>query len=180
MVLLDVFDGILPAQLEVCCRTKEDTLRYEEDRRLYYVAMTRAKRRLVLFDCPALPSVFTQEVLFNLPEARARREQEAQEAARLRNKADKLLASASTTAPAPKLPPVDLGELSRVGATVKTRGVRPGFCHRGEWPLPHHPLSGRPGAPPGRSHGGRAPSAGTCRRFITNRPLLRAAGGCFY
>ena len=41
VVLLDVFDGILPAQLEVCCRTKEDTLRYEEDRRLYYVAMTR-------------------------------------------------------------------------------------------------------------------------------------------
>ena len=119
VVLLDVFDGILPAQLEVCCRTKEDTLRYEEDRRLYYVAMTRAKRRLVLFDCPALPSVFTQEVLFNLPEARARREQEAQEAARLRNKADKLLASTPTTAPAPKLPPVDLGELSRVGATVK-------------------------------------------------------------
>ena len=46
VVLLDVFDSILPAQLEVCCRTKEDTLRYEEDRRLYYVAMTRAKRQI--------------------------------------------------------------------------------------------------------------------------------------
>ncbi|UWP69363.1 ATP-dependent helicase [Subdoligranulum variabile] len=118
VVLLDVFDGILPAQLEICCRTQEDTRRYEEDRRLYYVGMTRARRRLVLFDCPALPSVFTQEVLFNLPEARAERERLAAQAARLQTKAPAPL-PAVTTAPAPKLPPVDLGALSRVGAAVK-------------------------------------------------------------
>ena len=35
VVLLDVFDGILPAQPELCCRTPEDTRQYEEDRRLY-------------------------------------------------------------------------------------------------------------------------------------------------
>ncbi|HIZ42942.1 MAG TPA: ATP-dependent helicase [Candidatus Gemmiger excrementigallinarum] len=118
VVLLDAFDGILPAQLEICCRTAEDTRRYEEDRRLYYVAMTRARNRLVLFDCPAMPSVFTQEVLFNLPEARARREQEAARTARLRDKVSQIFAP-SATVPAPKLPPVDLGELSRVGAAVE-------------------------------------------------------------
>ena len=118
VVLLDVFDGILPAQLEVCCRTPEETHQYEEDRRLYYVAMTRARRRLVLFDCTSMPSVFTQEVLFNLPEARAERERQAAEAPRLRDKITRLFAPAAT-APAAKLPPVDLGVLSQPGTAVE-------------------------------------------------------------
>jgi len=118
VVLLDVFDGILPAQLEVCCRTPEDTRHYEEDRRLYYVGMTRARRRLVLFDCPALPSAFTQEVIFNLPEARARREQEAAEAARLRGPTPAPFAPMPAAAPR-TLPPVDLKDLAWVGAPVE-------------------------------------------------------------
>ena len=60
--------------LEICCRTPEDTRQYEEDRRLFYVAMTRARHKLVLFDCKTMPSVFVQEVIFNLPESRAERE----------------------------------------------------------------------------------------------------------
>lgn len=119
VVLLDVFDGILPAQLEVCCRTPEDTRRYEEDRRLYYVAMTRAKRRLVLFDCPAMPSVFTQEVLFNLPEARAERERQAAEAARVQGTKPAAAFAPTAAVPAPKAPPVELGAIGRVGAAVQ-------------------------------------------------------------
>lgn len=120
VVLLDVFDGILPAQLKVCCRTPEDTRRYEEDRRLYYVAMTRAKQRLVLFDCAEAPSTFTQEVLFQLPEARARREQQAAEAARLSSLTAPLAAVVQTfTRPKPALPPVDLGALSQPGTMVE-------------------------------------------------------------
>lgn len=118
VVLLDVLDGILPAQPEVCCRTQEDTRLYEEDRRLYYVGMTRARRRLVLFDCKEAPSAFTQEVLFTLPEARARREQAAAEAARLFGQTPAPFAPM----PAPltgDTPPVDLRELTWVGAPVE-------------------------------------------------------------
>ena len=43
VILLDVLDGILPAKPELCCRTPGETQQYEEDRRLFYVAMTRAR-----------------------------------------------------------------------------------------------------------------------------------------
>ena len=46
VALLDVFDGVLPAQPEAHCRTPEEIRQYEEDRRLFYVAMTRARRQL--------------------------------------------------------------------------------------------------------------------------------------
>ena len=39
VILLDVLDGILPAKPELCCRTPAETRQYEEDRRLFYVAM---------------------------------------------------------------------------------------------------------------------------------------------
>ena len=68
VVLLDAFDGVLPAKPEICCRTPEDTRQYEEDRRLFYVAMTRARHKLVLFDCKTMPSVFVQEVILICPE----------------------------------------------------------------------------------------------------------------
>ena len=48
VILLDVLDGILPAKPELCCRTPGETQQYEEDRRLFYVAMTRAKEKLCL------------------------------------------------------------------------------------------------------------------------------------
>ena len=112
VVLLDAFDGVLPAKPEICCRTPEDTRQYEEDRRLFYVAMTRARHKLVLFDCKTMPSVFVQEVIFNLPESRAERELAKAETNRVlgRNKP-------ATAGPA--LPPVDVAAVTRVGAAVQ-------------------------------------------------------------
>ena len=111
VVLLDAFDGVLPAKPEICCRTPEDTRQYEEDRRLFYVAMTRARHKLVLFDCKTMPSVFVQEVIFNLPESRAERELAKAETNRVlgRNK----------PAAGPALPPVDVAAVTRVGAAVQ-------------------------------------------------------------
>ena len=125
VVLLDVFDGILPAQPELCCRTPEDTRQYEEDRRLYYVAMTRAKRRLVLFDCPAMPSAFTQEVLFNLPDARQARQRQAEEYARLHGKPPAPFAP-MPAALGSQRPPVALATLAWVGAPVRHAVFGPG------------------------------------------------------
>ena len=112
VVLLDAFDGVLPAKPEICCRTPEDTRQYEEDRRLFYVAMTRARHKLVLFDCKTMPSVFVQEVIFNLPESRAERELAKAETNRVlrRNK---------PAAAGPALPPVDVAAVTRVGAAVQ-------------------------------------------------------------
>ena len=69
--LLDVFDGILPQKIpsqEDILANTEDAKLYEEERRLYYVAMTRAKRALYLFSC-GHASAFTREVIARLPRA---------------------------------------------------------------------------------------------------------------
>ena len=112
VVLLDAFDGVLPAKPEICCRTPEDTRQYEEDRRLFYVAMTRARHKLVLFDCKTMPSVFVQEVIFNLPESRAERELAKAET-------NRVLGRNKPAAAGPALPPVDVAAVTRVGATVQ-------------------------------------------------------------
>ena len=112
MVLLDAFDGVLPAKPEICCRTPEDTRQYEEDRRLFYVAMTRARHKLVLFDCKTMPSVFVQEVIFNLPESRAERE-------RAKAETNRVLGRNKPAAAGPALPPVDVAAVTRVGAAVQ-------------------------------------------------------------
>lgn len=112
VVLLDAFDGVLPAKPEICCRTPEDTHQYEEDRRLFYVAMTRARHKLVLFDCKTMPSVFVQEVIFNLPESRAERE-------RAKAETNRVLGRNKPAAARPALPPVDVAAVTRVGAAVQ-------------------------------------------------------------
>lgn len=112
VVLLDAFDGVLPAKPEICCRTPEDTRQYEEDRRLFYVAMTRARHKLVLFDCKTMPSVFVQEVIFNLPESRAERE-------RAKAETNRVLGRNKPAAAEPALPPVDVAAVTRVGAAVQ-------------------------------------------------------------
>lgn len=112
VVLLDAFDGVLPAKPEICCRTPEDTRQYEEDRRLFYVAMTRARHKLVLFDCKTMPSVFVQEVIFNLPESRAERELAKAET-------NRVLGRNKSAAAGPALPPVDVAAVTRVGAAVQ-------------------------------------------------------------
>lgn len=65
--LLDVLDGILPSVPKTVDMSKEDVRIYEEERRLYYVAITRAKRELFLFDCAGSESSFTDEALAALP-----------------------------------------------------------------------------------------------------------------
>lgn len=65
--LLDVLDGILPAKTPDAVRTPEELHQYEEERRLYYVAMTRAKDALYVFCCPDRPSQFTDELLACVP-----------------------------------------------------------------------------------------------------------------
>ena len=112
VVLLDAFDGVLPAKPEICCRTPEDTRQYEEDRRLFYVAMTRARHKLVLFDCKTMPSVFVQEVIFNLPESRAERELAKAET-------NRVLGRNKPAAAGSALPPVDAAAVTRVGAAVQ-------------------------------------------------------------
>lgn len=112
VVLLDAFDGVLPAKPEICCRTPEDTRQYEEDRRLFYVAMTRARHKLVVFDCKTMPSVFVQEVIFNLPESRAERELAKAETNRVLGRNKPAVAG-------PALPPVDVAAVTRVGAAVQ-------------------------------------------------------------
>lgn len=66
--LLDVFDGTLPSKAIPDPTSQDEIKQYEEDRRLYYVGMTRAKNELYLFNCRNTESVFTTEVLNSLPQ----------------------------------------------------------------------------------------------------------------
>ena len=63
--LLDVLDGILPAVTEP--KGPEEQRRYQEERRLFYVAMTRAKDHLYLFSCLDRGSAFIRELRRELP-----------------------------------------------------------------------------------------------------------------
>uniref|UniRef100_UPI004025A75B DUF3553 domain-containing protein n=1 Tax=Gemmiger formicilis TaxID=745368 RepID=UPI004025A75B len=114
VILLDVLDGILPAKPELCCRTPGETQQYEEDRRLFYVAMTRARQQLVLFDCAAERSTFVDEVLSGLPGHRKRHDVEP--------------AGHRTPPPAARapLPPVDVDSITAVGAHVRHAVFGPG------------------------------------------------------
>lgn len=67
--LLDIFDGTLPSKSSPDTTSKSELKQYEEDRRLYYVGMTRAKNELYLFNCDGEDSAFTDEVLSALPRA---------------------------------------------------------------------------------------------------------------
>lgn len=107
VILLDVLDGILPAKPELSCRTPAETQQYEEDRRLFYVAMTRAREQLVLFDCAVEPSGFVGEVLSQLPGHRRRQEVEP---------------AGHRPAPPPvrkPLPPIDITAITEVGTHVR-------------------------------------------------------------
>lgn len=67
--LLDVHDGVLPADPNGADGTEDAQRAYEEDRRLFYVAMTRAKNELYLFDYPDVPSAFVRELRQQLPKS---------------------------------------------------------------------------------------------------------------
>ena len=61
--LIDVCDGIFPETVISNYRNAEETdiKAYEEERRLFYVGVTRAKNRLNIFSYSTAPSVFTEE-----------------------------------------------------------------------------------------------------------------------
>lgn len=120
VILLDVLDGILPAKPELCCRTPAETRQYEEDRRLFYVAMTRARQELVLFDCTAERSSFAQEVLSGLPGNRSRPDAVP---------AGHRPAPAAARKP---LPPVDMAAITAVGARVRHAVFGPGTVESAE------------------------------------------------
>ena len=65
--LLDVHDGVLPSRPDAADGTEDERRVYEEDRRLVYVAMTRAKDELTLFEYPDAPSAFIREARGYLP-----------------------------------------------------------------------------------------------------------------
>ena len=65
--LLDVLDGILPSRSVREISDEEQRKLYQEERRIFYVAMTRAKEHLFLFSCEREKSEFLQELLPSIP-----------------------------------------------------------------------------------------------------------------
>lgn len=65
--LHDVLDGILPSKCEYELKCEEERRQYEEERRIYYVAMTRAKNELYLFESAGNASEFTSEICAYIP-----------------------------------------------------------------------------------------------------------------
>lgn len=64
VILMDVADGLLPKALPGPQASKEELDAYEEERRLFYVGMTRAKRDLSIltFRKPGVDSAFADEL----------------------------------------------------------------------------------------------------------------------
>lgn len=61
--LLDTFDGMFPSiNKSMGAMSKKEMKDYMEERRLFYVAITRAKNHLFLFEIKALPSKFIKEI----------------------------------------------------------------------------------------------------------------------
>ncbi|MBQ2960039.1 MAG: ATP-dependent helicase [Oscillospiraceae bacterium] len=65
--LLDMFDGILPSKKRSELKEDEDMRQYEEDRRIYYVGMTRAKDELYIFSCADRAGEFGAELAARIP-----------------------------------------------------------------------------------------------------------------
>lgn len=64
--LADIMDGVLPSKTQKEVEDPDELRQYEEDRRLFYVGMTRAKNNLYLFRCGE-PSSFISEIIQSLP-----------------------------------------------------------------------------------------------------------------
>lgn len=67
--LLDVIDGVLPAQLpkDLKKAEKAELAAYEEERRLFYVGITRAKNQLYVFTMKTQHSAFCDELFLRTP-----------------------------------------------------------------------------------------------------------------
>ena len=72
VILMDVMDGILPKVLPTAKDGPEEQDAYEEERRLFYVGMTRAKNELSILSYrkPSLHSTFTEELFPKEPAVR--------------------------------------------------------------------------------------------------------------
>ncbi len=66
VIMLDMLDGILPAIPASKATSEDEIRRYEEERRLFYVGMTRARNELCIFTTPENAS-FPKEVAKDLP-----------------------------------------------------------------------------------------------------------------
>ena len=60
--LMDVVDGLFPAQIPLQGATEDEMKAFEEERRLFYVGMTRAKRELIIFRQEGESSRFLREM----------------------------------------------------------------------------------------------------------------------
>ena len=67
--LLDVIDGVLPAQIpkDLKKAEKAELAAYEEERRLFYVGITRAKNQLYVFTMKTQHSSFCDELFLRTP-----------------------------------------------------------------------------------------------------------------
>ena len=67
--LLDVIDGVLPAQIpkDLKKAEKAELAAYEEERRLFYVGITRAKNQLYVFTMKNQHSAFCDELFLRTP-----------------------------------------------------------------------------------------------------------------
>lgn len=67
--LLDVIDGVLPAQIpkDLKKAEKAELAAYEEERRLFYVGITRAKNQLYVFTMKTQHSAFCDELFLRTP-----------------------------------------------------------------------------------------------------------------
>ena len=75
--MLDVFDGRFPSSRpNIFSRSKDNADGEQEERRLFYVGITRAKNKLTVFGIKDNPSSFVDELF---PEVKKKREQEAEE-----------------------------------------------------------------------------------------------------
>lgn len=63
VILADVWDGILPSAPDPDCTQEEKRLHMEEERRLFYVGVTRAKKHLTILEYGDGPAQFVGELL---------------------------------------------------------------------------------------------------------------------
>ncbi|MBR4320150.1 MAG: ATP-binding domain-containing protein, partial [Oscillospiraceae bacterium] len=61
--IVDVYDGCLPHSSREDAKKQERIDSYEEERRLFYVAITRAKNELYLFYISEYGSSFVSEII---------------------------------------------------------------------------------------------------------------------
>lgn len=77
VVLADIVSGVMPDDTSKCRDQKRRMEQMEEDRRLFYVGMTRAKKELVIMDVIDCESVFVEDLKKFLKRKRSKKNAEA-------------------------------------------------------------------------------------------------------